>query len=468
MAEAYMSRGLQRTIVNLKQLTLYGERQAALWVSLWVRTVWVGGDMAKLTVRLVESLVKAAIPGLTGDGDGLYFQISKTGGTSWVFRYTVARKARTMGLGRYPETGLADARAKAAQARTMTKVGIDPLAARAADQERERRRIEAERAALKRATTRAVTFSTVAADYIQAHRAGWKNAKHAQQWEKTLKTYAEPIIGHLPSEEITTAHVLEILQPIWSEKTETASRLRNRIELVLDAAKARGLRDGENPARWRGHLDKLLPNRSKVQPRKHHAALPWGELPEFMRELSSFDELTHKAMRLTILTACRTSEVLGATWDEIDKEARAWTIRAERMKAGREHRVPLTDAALSLLDSLPRVPGNPFIFPGARKGRPLSNMAMLMGLRRMGRDDLTMHGFRSTFRDWAAECTHYPREVCEMALAHTVASGAEAAYWRGDVFEKRRALMDDWSSYATTAPAGKILPFKRAGAGVQS
>ena len=434
--------------------------------------------MPKLTVRTVESLVKAAIPGLTGDGDGLYFQISKTGGTSWVFRYKVDGKARTMGLGRYPETGLANARAKVAEARLLTKAGIDPLTARDAERERqrleleqERQRIESEQAALTRTKTRAVTFKTVASDYISAHRAGWKNAKHAQQWENTLATYAEPIIGHLLTEEITTGHVLEILQPIWSVKTETASRLRNRIELVLDAAKARGLRDGENPARWRGHLDKLLPKRSKVQARNHHAALPWVALPKFMGELANHDALSYQAIRLTILTACRTSEVLSATWDEIDTEARTWTIRGERMKGGREHRVPLSEAALAVLDGLPRVAGNPHVFPGAKRGRPLSNLAMLMGLRRMGHGDLTMHGFRSTFRDWAAERTHYPREVCEMALAHVVASGAEAAYWRGDVFDKRRALMDDWAAYATAAPAENVIQadFKRAsGSGVQS
>lgn len=420
--------------------------------------------MPKLKVTTVESLVKAETPGLTGDGDGLYFQVSKTGGTSWVFRYKVAGKARTMGLGRYPETRLAEARQKAAEARKLTKAGVDPLAAREAERERqqveqelERQRIEAERTALERAKTRAVTFKTVGADYIAAHRAGWKSAKHAQQWENTLATYAEPIIGHLPTDEITTAHLLEILQPIWGEKTETASRVRNRIELILDAAKARGLRDGENPARWRGHLDKLLPKRSKVQARAHHAALPWTDLPAFMSVLAEHDDLTYYAMRLTILTACRTSEVLGATWDEIDLEARTWTIPAERMKAGKLHRVPLSDAALAVLASLPRVAGSPYLFPGARAGRPLSNMAMLMGLRRLERGELTMHGFRSTFRDWAAERTHYPREVCEMALAHVVAAGAEAAYWRGDVFEKRRSLMADWGAYATTAPAGGVI-----------
>lgn len=413
--------------------------------------------MGKLTVRTVESLVKAGTPGYTGDGEGLYFQISQTGGTSWVYRYKIAGKARMMGLGRYPETGLAEARGKAAEARKATKAGNDPLAAR--DAERERQKMEAERerlyleeqrAAMERTKLRAVSFKTVATDYIAAHRAGWKSIKNAQQWENTLAAYAEPIIGHLPTSEITTEHVLEILRPIWAKKTETASRVRNRIELILDAAKARGLRDGENPARWRGHLDKLLPKRSKIQPVQHHAALPWPELPAFMTELARHDAPSYKAMRLTILTACRTSEVLNATWDEIDLKARTWTIAASRMKASKDHRVPLSDAAHDVLQSLTPIKGSPYLFPGQRRGRPLSNLAMLMTLRRLGRGDLTMHGFRSTFRDWAAENTHYPREVCEMALAHTVATGAEAAYWRGDVFEKRRALMADWATYATT------------------
>ena len=427
--------------------------------------------MRKLTVRTIESLVKARIPGLTGDGEGLYFQISRTGGTSWVYRYKIAGKARTMGLGRYPETGLAQARDKAAEARKASKVGVDPLAARDAERERqqveaerERLRIVEERAAMERAKLRDINFKTVAADYIAVHRAGWKNAKHVQQWENTLATYAEPIIGHLPTYEVTTEHLLEILQPIWAEKTETANRVRNRIELTLDAAKARRLRDGENPARWRGHLDKLLPKRSKIQPVVHHTALPWPELPAFMAELIKYDAPSYKAIRMTILTACRTSEVLNATWEEVDLQARAWTIANSRMKAGKEHRVPLSDAALDVLASLQRIEGSPYLFPGQRPGRPLSNLAMLMTLRRMGRGDLTMHGFRSTFRDWAAENTHYPREVCELALAHTVATGAEAAYWRGDVFEKRRALMTDWAVYATTVPTANIIQgdFKRA------
>lgn len=408
--------------------------------------------MAKLKARQVETMKE---PGTYEDGDGLRLFIKATGAKSWVFRYQFQAKRREMGLGAYPLTSLADAREAAADARKLIRAGVDPL---------EQRKAKQAEAQSEQILAQAVTFDSAAADYIAAHRAGWKNAKHAQQWENTLATYASPIIGKLEPGEITTDHVLKVLQPIWLAKPETASRLRNRIELVLDAAKARGLREGENPARWRGHLDKLLPSRLKVRAREHHAALPWSELPAFMAELAAHDDLTYQAMRLTILTACRTSEVLGATWAEIDKASRTWTIPASRMKAGKEHRVPLSDAALAVLDSLPRVESSPFLFPSTRKGKHLSNMAMLMGLRRMGRGDLTMHGFRSTFRDWAGECTPHPRDVCEQALAHTLGNVVEAAYRRGDLFEKRRVLMADWATYATTLPAGNVVAFREASA----
>lgn len=403
--------------------------------------------MGKLNPKQVENLAE---PGTYEDGDGLRLVVKATGRKSWVLRYQLNGKRREMGLGSFPDVGLKAARLAAADQRKLLTAGTDPMAARDAGR-------EALRASERAAAAKAITFKKAATDYIAAHRAGWKNAKHAQQWENTLATYADPIIGHLPVSEVATAHVLEILQPIWTTKTETASRVRNRIELVLDAAKARGLRGGENPARWRGHLDKLLPKRAKVRAVEHHTALPWPELPVFMDELAKHDALSYAAIRLTILTACRTSEVLGATWDEVDLESHTWTIPAARMKAGKDHRVPLSDAAQKVLGGLPRIDDSPYLFPGARQGRPLSNLAMLMGLRRMGRGNLTMHGFRSTFRDWAAERTQYPREVCEMALAHKVAEGAEAAYWRGDIFEKRRALMVDWAQYATTSPTEKII-----------
>jgi integrase len=385
---------------------------------------------------------------MTNDGDGLYLKLGRTGRASWIFRYKLAGKSRDMGLGRHPEVSLSVAREKAADARKLSKSGIDPLTSRDEEMERQRLEKEADRLVQDAVRAKATTFKEVALDYIAAHRAGWRNAKHAQQWENTLATYAFKVIGDLPTQEIGIEHVLKILKPIWTGKPETASRLRSRIELVLDAAKARELREGENPARWRGHLDKLLPARSKIRAVKHHAAMPWTELPAFMATLGKVEELSFKALRFTILTACRTREVLESTWAEIDVAAGVWIIPASRMKAVKEHRVPLSKAALDLLAALPRVEGNNYLFPGARKKRPLSNMAMLMALRRINRNDLTTHGFRSTFRDWASEVTHYPREVCEQALAHAIENAVEAAYCRGDLSEKRRRLMDDWAGYA--------------------
>ena len=375
---------------------------------------------------------------------------ARSEGKAGVFRYKKDGKSRMMGLGRYPETSLSQAREKAIALRNRTNAGIDPLEAR--DLERKRLREEQELLELTRReeaaqSARLITFEKASRDYIAAHSAGWRNAKHAQQWENTLSTYAFPIIGSLQTSEISTEHVLRILTPIWTTKPETASRVRNRIELVMDAAKARGLREGENPARWRGHLDKLLPARSKVRKVQHHPALPWRELPAFMTRLDKHDELSYQAMRLTILTACRTSEVLGAHWSEFDFKTQTWIIPASRMKADREHRVPLSPAVQKLLNGLPRIENSPFLFPGVRKAKPISNMAMLMALRRLGRSDLTIHGFRSTFRDWAAENTLFPREICELALAHKIADGAEAAYWRSDLVEKRRALMNAWAEY---------------------
>jgi integrase len=304
----------------------------------------------KLKSKQVENLTE---PGTYEDGNGLRLVVSKkTGRKSWVFRYQINGKRREMGLGKYPGRSLDNARRDAEDARRQIASGIDPI--EAANAER-----EAKQAAAMAEAAKKITFDQVAADYIAAHRAGWKNAKHAQQWENTLNTYASPVIGKLSPDDITTEQVLQVLQPIWTTKPETASRVRNRIELVLDAAKARGLREGENPARWRGHLDKLLPKRAKVRAVKHHPALPWQDLPAFMARLSEAGNLTHAAMRLTILTACRSSEVLNAEWSEIDMQARTWTIPAERMKASKEHRVPLSDAAIAVLEALPRDDDSP-------------------------------------------------------------------------------------------------------------
>lgn len=403
--------------------------------------------MGKLNPKQIDNLSEA---GTYEDGEGLRLVVKNTGRKSWVFRYQLAGKRREMGIGAYPDVTLKAARVAAAQQRSLLASGSDPLAAR--DTER-----AALRAAQQAEAAKAITFADVAVDYINAHRAGWKSAKHAQQWQNTLDTYAHPIIGTLPAQDVTTSHVLAVLQPIWTSKPETASRVRNRIELVLDAAKARHLRDGENPARWRGHLDKLLPRRSKVRAVKSHAAMPWTDLPAFMNNLAKLQASSARALELTILTACRTSEVLNARWDEIDLEARTWTIPVERMKSGKAHRVPLSDAALAVLNGLPRIVNTPYLFPGTRKGKPLSNLAMTMTMRRMGKGHLTVHGFRSSFRDWAAERTNYPREVCELALAHKIADAAEAAYWRSDIFEKRCGLMSDWARHITTAPATNVI-----------
>tara|TARA_R110001592_G_scaffold302026_1_gene573778 strand:- start:4632 stop:5840 length:1209 start_codon:yes stop_codon:yes gene_type:complete len=401
--------------------------------------------MGTLTAKTVEKHTKAGTPGMYLDGDGLYLRVKSAAGSSWIYRYRFNKKLRDMGLGSYPEVSLAEARALAADARKMAKTGTDPLDAR-------KKHTEQAEAALLKETAMAITFESIAFDYIEAQTPGWKNAKHASQWRNTLQSYAFPHIGQLPPNEVTTAHVIEILKPIWTDIPETASRVRNRVELILDAAKARGLREGENPARWRGHLDKLFPKRSKVSKVKHHPALPWQKASDFMVSLSKFDSLSHRALEMTILTCCRTSEVLEATWDEIDLKRGVWSIPAERMKAGKAHRVPITGKFREMLLALPQIHGNPYLFPGQKPGKPLSNMSMLMVLRRMKYEHITVHGFRSTFRDWAAENTSHPRDVCEQVLAHSLESAVESAYRRGDMFEKRQRLMQDWSDYLESAP----------------
>ena len=293
-----------------------------------------------------------------------------------------------------------------------------------------------------------MTFNECTKQYLAAHSAGWRNAKHSAQWSSTLKTYVEPVIGSLSVHAIDTALVMKIIEPLWSKKPETASRLRGRIEAVLDWATVRGFRQGENPARWRGHLDKLLPARARVRKVKHHAALPYDELPTFMIGLRAQEGVAARALEFLILTAARTGEVIGARPDEI--KDKVWTVPAGRMKASKEHRVPLSESAFAVVETLREEHGGAHLFPGGKRDKPLSNMAMLALLDRMGRSDLTAHGFRSTFRDWAAECTNYPNEVVEMALAHTISSKVEAAYRRGDLFEKRKSLMSDWATFCAS------------------
>jgi len=389
----------------------------------------------KLTAMAVQKLKE---PGRYADGNGLYLQVGPTGGKSWLFRYTLRGKAREMGLGAVGVLSLADARDVASSVRRTLAAGADPLEVR----EAEKRRQAAE-------ASNGMTFAECASAYIEAHKPGWRSEKHAAQWPSTIKTYAEPVFGAEPVQAINLDMVLKALEPIWQTKPETATRLRGRIEAILDWAAVRGYRPTDNPARWKGHLNKLLPSRSKVQRIQHHAALPYEEIGTFMAELRQRKEGAARALELTILTASRTSEVLNATWDEFDLEGRVWCIPGKRMKSGKDHRVPLSDAAMVILTEMAKVSLGAFVFPGRRRGRPLSNMVFLQLMKRMGRADLTAHGFRSTFRDWAAERTAFAREVAEMALAHTIGDKVEAAYRRGDLFEKRRELTEAWSNFCT-------------------
>ena len=342
-----------------------------------------------------------------------------------------------MGLGPCALVTLAEARAKAVEARNALLEGYDPLEAKAA--RRANARLEA---------AKGMTFNDCAERMMSSHEAAWKNPKHEQQWRNTLATYGYPAFGDLPVGSVDTGLVLKRIEPIWTTKPETAGRVRGRIEAVLDWAKARGYRDGENPARWRGHLDKLLPNRRKVRSVRNHPALPYAELPAFMAELRSRQSVSARALEFAILTAARTSEVIGATWPEIDIAAKVWTIPAERMKAGKEHRVPLSERAVEIAGR-PAARGRHLLrVLGGRAGKPLTNMAMLELMRGMRpASGYVPHGFRSTFRDWAAERTSYPSEVVEMALAHAIESKVEAAYRRGDLFDKRAHLMRDWAFY---------------------
>jgi integrase len=326
--------------------------------------------------------------------------------------------------------------------------GIDPIEVRRA--EREQKKLDA---------AKSMTFDACAAAYIDAHKAGWKNAKHRDQWPNTLNSYAGPVFGSLPVQAVDVGLVMKALEPIWQTKSETASRLRGRIEAVLDWATVRGYRKGDNPARWRGHLDKLLPTRSKVQRVEHHPALPYDELANFVAMLRGQEGIASRALEFLILTATRTGEVIGGRWGEIDLGEKIWVVPAERMKAGREHRIPLSAAAVAILEQMREVREGDFVFPGGKRGKPLSNMAMLAVLKRMDRGDLTNHGFRSSFRDWAAERTNFPREVAEMALAHTVGDKVEAAYRRGDLFQKRRQMMEAWAKFCgTTRPQAEVVP----------
>jgi len=387
--------------------------------------------VARTTGRLTALKVsRAKLPGMYADGGGLYLQITE-GGASWVYRYMLNGRAREMGLGPLALFGLQEARAKAQDARRLRHEGVDPI---------EHRRTA--RAQQQLDAAKAVTFQQCAERYIASHRAGWRHAKHVEQWESSLQRLAFPVIGALPVQAINTALVMNVIEAIWDEKPETASRVRGRIESILDWAKARGYRTGENPARWKGHLKNLLPPRSKVRMVEHYAAMPYDQLPALMVELRVQDGIDARALEFTILTAARVSEAVGARWSEISGDV--WTIPAERMKGGKPHRVPLSRRAMDLLKALPR--NGDLIFPGPKLGRALNINAPRKLLIDMGHS-VTVHGFRSSFRDWVAERTSYPNHVAEAALAHAVADKVEKAYRRTDLFEKRRRLMADWAAW---------------------
>lgn len=396
----------------------------------------------KLTATKVKALNS---PGRYADGNGLYLQVAKQGTKSWIYRFQLNGKRRELGLGSIKEKSLSVARSEARAMRELVLQGVDPKLHRDAGKNEQQ-------------TRQSWTFDRASEAYIQSHESAWNNKKHIQQWRNTLNTYASPVLGSIPVEIIDTALVMRCIEPIWLSKNETATRVRARIEKVLSWSIALHYRDSPNPAVWRGTISELLPQPSKVSTVKHHSALPYAELPVFMDQLAEKESISAKALQFTILTCVRTSEAISASWDEIDFENAVWTIPAIKMKSNREHRVPLSSQAIALLESLPRLNG--WLFPSPQYGKHLSNMAMLTLLKKhLNRPDLTVHGFRSTFRDWSAEVSDYPRELAESALAHTLGNKTEAAYQRGDYLEKRRDLMQSWSDYAQERQE-KILAFR--------
>jgi integrase len=422
----------------------------------------MGRATSKLSVKFTEK--PDLKPGLYGDGNGLYLQVSNRGTKAWVFRFMMARRARKMGLGDFERVSLKDARKKANSAHGLVVDGVDPIEHR-----------NAKKAAQAVEKAKFITFKEATERYIEAQQAGWKSAKHASQWTATLVTYAYPKIGHLPVGSIDTALVLQVLEQkiagerFWNAKTETASRVRGRIETILSWSKARGYRHGENPAQWRGHLDQLLPAKSQVRPVRHHPALPYRDLPDFMARVRQRKGVSARALEFTILTIARTGDTIGAKHSEIDKQEKLWTVPAARVKGKkgarkRDHVVPLPGPALAILEDLPR--DGDFVFPGGKEGKGLSNMAMAELLKEMGcpPEVATVHGFRSTFKDWVSEQTSYPNELSEMAMAHTVSDKVEAAYRRGDMREKRRRLMNDWAAFCEGKTAGgdNVVPMQKA------
>jgi integrase len=400
-----------------------------------------GSAMARKAKELSALVISRLVaPGnhAVGGVAGLYLYINETGARSWVLRTVVGGKRRHMGLGGFPDVPLARAREKARDAREEISKGIDPIAQR-----------KAAISLLRSQQATEKTFEQAAKGYLEAHSDTWKSPKHRAQWASTLETYAYPFMGKLLVRDVAQEHVLNALEPIWKTKNETASRLRGRIESVLDWATVRKYRTGENPARWKGHLDMLLAAPSKVQKVEHHRALPIDEIPAFFTELHKREETAAKALEFTILCAARSGEVRGARWSEIDLMSGLWIVPAIRMKTGKEHRVPLSKSAIRILSAQSHQDGNDLVFPAPRGGQ-LSDMTLTAVLRRMGVDAVP-HGFRSTFRDWCGERTNYPRELAEQALAHTLDNKVEAAYRRGDGLEKRRQMMADWAAFCCTS-----------------
>ena len=400
----------------------------------------LGGRLSSLTVK------HARKPGMLADGNGLYLQVTRANARSWIFRYYRNGKSREMG------SGILERRRSCQCA--FESGGLQRAARRTVSIPLPHATPSARSEAVEDA--RAITFDQCAEAFITAHSAAWKNQKHVAQWKATLRTYVSPVFGSLPVQVVDVALIMKVLEPIWTTKPETAARIRGRIESVLNWAKARGYRAGENPALWKGHLSNLLPAHSKIAKVKHHAALPYDETSQFIDALRQQGGVAPLALEFAILTAARTGEIIGARWTEIDLAAKVWTVPASRMKNGREHRVPLSVEALAVLTKVSQGAPEEFVFAG-RKKRPLSNMAFLMLLRRMGHDKLTAHGFRSTFRDWAAERTNFQAEVAEAALGHVVGDKVEAAYRRGDFFEKRRRLMEAWGKFATKGPDAAVV-----------
>lgn len=401
-----------------------------------------------LSVKKIERIRK---PGRYHDDHSLYLQVQEGGARTWIYRFMLRGRERWMGLGPLHTFDLKEARERARLARQQVRDGIDPIEAR-----------RAKRAEAVIATPSSITFREAAKQFNDLHEKKWKNRKSRIQFLNSLEAYAFPVIGNSAVNAIDTALVLRCIEPLWTEKSETMSRVRARIERVLDWAAVRGYRSGDNPARWRGHLSEALPGRDEVKPVQNHPALPFADMPAFWSDLSKREGVAAKALAFTILTAARTGETIGATWPEIDFNAKLWTIPGSRMKAGREHKVPLCEAAIAVLKSLYIEDGNDFVFPGSRSAG-LSNMSMSAVVKRMKRSGITIHGFRSTFRDWAAETTSFPNHVVEMALAHTIGDAVEKAYRRGDLLAKRKALMDAWAKYCTTpaARAGVVVPMRR-------